>query len=65
MRILGHIIELMDAYLVRMQKENDRDMKKFHPSAIGKCTRELVYSMLGYPEPDIAPRTLMIFQNGH
>jgi CRISPR/Cas system-associated exonuclease Cas4 (RecB family) len=47
------------------QKSIDKDTKKFYPSSIGKCSREITYKMLGYPEEDIDPRVLMVFENGH
>lgn len=67
---------LLNEYLLEKKKENDgqraelekkrRDTKdfKFYPSSIGKCSREIVYAMLGYSKPEIPSRVLRIFDNG-
>ena len=37
---------------------------KFSPSSVAKCSREVVYAMLGYPKTEIPTRVLRIFDNG-
>jgi CRISPR/Cas system-associated exonuclease Cas4 (RecB family) len=35
-----------------------------HPSSIGRCTREIVYALLGYKGEPIDPRSYLIMENG-
>ncbi len=37
---------------------------KIYPSSIGRCSRSIVYGILGYPSKPFEPKTLLIFENG-
>ena len=41
------------------------DPCKFYPSSAGKCSRAIVYQMLGYKQAEFEGRTLLIFENGN
>jgi hypothetical protein len=74
--LTNSLTEMLNNHLLDKKKKNDeeraeiearrRESKefKFYPSSIGKCPREIVYAMLGYPRPEIPSRVLRIFDNG-
>jgi CRISPR/Cas system-associated exonuclease Cas4 (RecB family) len=41
------------------------DPCKFYPSSAGKCSRAIVYQMMGYEQEELDGRTLLIFENGN
>jgi len=57
--------KLIDNHMRTIQANNNRDHSKFHPSAIGYCSRKITYSMLGYEEEPVDTITQRIFENGH
>ncbi len=59
------IKDLIENHMYEMQKDNDRDNSKFHPSSIGNCCRQIVYNMMGYPTTENDPRLMRIFECGH
>ncbi len=59
------IKNLIEDYMYTMQEDDNRDSSSFHPSSVGKCCRQIVYSMLGYPAPKNEPRLMRIFECGH
>lgn len=56
---------IINDYLLEKQRSRSGGVKKFYPSSIGFCSRRIVYSMLGYPSPEIEARVLAVFENGH
>jgi CRISPR/Cas system-associated exonuclease Cas4 (RecB family) len=47
------------------QEESDNhDPCKFYPSSAGKCSRAIVYQMMGYEQEELDPRILLIMANG-
>lgn len=62
------MIKLGDLVYEHIAKEREatrRPMTRVYPSSIGRCTREIVYKMLGYPQPPSDPKGLSIMENGN
>ncbi len=62
----SNIIQLLHNQIT---KNNKRDyvnkVPKFYPSSVGKCSRAIVYQMLGYPSEEFKPDFLFILENGN
>jgi CRISPR/Cas system-associated exonuclease Cas4 (RecB family) len=48
-----------------LEESKKHNPKKFYPSSSGKCSRAIVYQMLGYEQEEFDGRTLLIFENGN
>ena len=67
------LVQRIDEFLVNRRKERDISYKayaqqrgyRFPPYLAGKCTRRAVYTLLGFPEPDMTPGALRIIENGN
>lgn len=62
-----NIVELIHR---QMQKNNNkkkegRNVCKYYPSSAGKCSRAIVYQMLGYEQKEMEGRILSILENGN
>lgn len=68
MKLVG---QMVGEYLIEKNLKEKRrraarpDKVHFSPSSIGFCSRKIVYQMSGYPVPELNPRVLAIFENGH
>ena len=59
------LISLIDEHMYSIQQSSERDNTKFHPSSIGSCVRQIVYSMLECETSPHEPRLMRIFECGH
>jgi len=59
------LIHLIDEHMYNMQESSTRDNTKFHPSSIGSCVRQIVYTMLGTEVEPHEPRLMRVFECGH
>lgn len=61
------LIEMLNNHLPAINEESnkERDNTYFHPSTIGFCSRKIAYIMHEFPAPDLDPRVIRIFENGH
>src|SRR5690606_35957460 len=67
------LVQRIDEFLVNRRKERDISYKAYAqqrgyrlpPYLAGNCTRRAVYTLLGFPEPDMTPGALRIIENGN
>lgn len=61
------IIQIIHEQMVKnnLAEAEKHNPEKFYPSSAGKCSRAIVYQMLGYKQEDFDGRTLLIFENGN
>lgn len=65
-----NLIEMLHQFLVeedqqQQQKRYDEGrIGKFYPSSVGRCKRQIVYQMMGYPGKPKEGRTVLILDNG-
>lgn len=71
------LINTINDFILERQSQNDIEHSskaeerretgnfKFFPSSIGKCSRMVVYEMLGYQKKELPPKVLRILDNGN
>lgn len=67
------LVQRIDEFLTVRRREQDAKYEayakergyRFPPYLAGKCSRRAVYTLLGFPEPEMTPGALRIIENGN
>jgi len=64
-KIASHLLDKDAKSNVERAKKTELEGPRFYPSSANKCSRYIVYDMLGYPKPPKEPKLIRIMENGN